>query len=116
MRLLLDTVAFLWLALEPARLSERAIAPIEDPDNDLYLSAMSAYEIAVKFDLGKLPLPSFLATFVPSERDSRDIASLAMSERAALAVSKLPALHRDPFDRLLIGQAAIAQYPIRVAW
>ncbi|OFV91710.1 MAG: twitching motility protein PilT [Acidobacteria bacterium RIFCSPLOWO2_02_FULL_64_15] len=127
MRLLLDTCTFLWLAGGSA-LSERAAAAVRDPSNDVLLSAVSAWEIASKYQAGRLPLPEPPDRLIPAERRLRGVLPLAFDEESALQVTRLPKLHRDPFDRMLISQAiahgfalvtpdpSIAQYPVRVIW
>jgi PIN domain nuclease of toxin-antitoxin system len=126
-RLLLDTCAFLWAAAGDARLSANARALFSDPDNEVALSSASAWEIAVKHALGKLPLPERPERLVPAVRARLAVEPLAFDEAAALAVHRLPPLHRDPFDRMLIAQAItrglviltpdalIAQYPVQTA-
>ncbi|MGH7707213.1 MAG: type II toxin-antitoxin system VapC family toxin [Vulcanimicrobiaceae bacterium] len=128
MRGLLDTATFLWVCVEPRRLSARAARLIEDPANEIFLSAISVYEIVVKMRLGRLKLPEPAATYVRAERERRGILPLPLDEDAALAAERLPEIHKDPFDRLLIAQsiaagltlltpdATIARYPILVEW
>lgn len=105
MKLLLDTVTFLWLASGDERLSERAAQLALDPEHELFLSAISAWEIAVKHALGKLPLPERPEVFVPRHREHLGAEPLPLTERAALALTRLPRLHTDPFDRMLVCQA-----------
>ena len=128
MKLLLDTCTFLWIVAGAPELSDRARIAFTAPDNEVYLSAVSAWEIAVKHGLGRLPLPSPPSDFVPAMRQQHGIAPLALSEDAALLLGKLPAFHRDPFDRMLICQATveglvlltpdeqIMSYPVRTLW
>ena len=128
MRLLLDTCTFLWIVGGAPELSVRARQAFADPANDVYLSAASAWEIAVKHRLGRLPLPETPDRFVPRARDAHGIDRLDIDEAAALHVSKLPDLHRDPFDRILVAQAllgglvlvtpdeALRQYPAPTLW
>lgn len=128
MRLLLDTATFLFVCLEPRRLSQHAAAVFADPANDTYLSVVSAYEIATKHALGKLPLPDAPSNYVRTQRTRRRVTSLPLSEAAALAAGALPPVHRDPFDRLLIAQAithgltiltpdaALSRYNVSVTW
>ena len=128
MRLLLDTCAFLWIVAGSGKMSARARVACADPENELLLSSVSAWEIALKNSAGKLPLPEPPVRYVPSERIRHGIEPLPLDEEATLHLSKLPALHRDPFDRMLICQAiahgleivtpdpAIAQYPVRTLW
>jgi len=128
MRLLLDTGAFLWLVMDSPRLSAQARALFADPDNEVFLSSVSVWEIAVKHALGRLPLPRPPHELVPSERERHGIEPLPLDEESALLLPRLPALHRDPFDRMLVCQAMvhalviltpdrdIAAYPVRTAW
>jgi PIN domain nuclease of toxin-antitoxin system len=128
MKLLLDTCTFLWVILDAPRLSRQARQLFRAPDNEIYLSAASAWEISVKHALGHLPLPAPSERFVREMREAHGITSLPVDEESALHVSKLPALHRDPFDRMLVSQAIvhglsvltpdplITQYPARTIW
>lgn len=128
MRFLLDTCTFLWLVAGDGALSESAKSSVVNPDNDVYLSAVSAWEIAVKHGLGRLPLPEPPDRFVPIQRERHAVAPLALDEQSVLLLPKLPPLHRDPFDRALICQAIqheltlltpdrqITQYAVRTAW
>lgn len=128
MRLLLDTVTFLWTILGDARLSGPARAAIADPGNESFLSAVSATEIAIKHGLGRLVLPQAPDVYVPRVRKAHRIATLAFSEEAALGLVRLPAIHRDPFDRMLVAQAIaegmtvltpdplVTQYAVRTLW
>lgn len=104
---MLDTQAWLWLQTTPDRLSEGALARLSDPENDLFLSAASAWEIAIKYALGKLPLPEPPAEYVPTRLRTSGVAPLAVEHSHALHVASLPRHHRDPFDRLLIAQAQL---------
>jgi PIN domain nuclease of toxin-antitoxin system len=127
-RLLLDTSTFLWIVGGAKQLSPRARDLFSDPANEAFLSAASAWEIAVKHRLGKLPLPQAPDEFVPAQRSAHGIEPLAVDEESALHVAKLPDLHRDPFDRLLVAQALVGglvvltpdqdirQYPVRALW
>ncbi len=105
MRLLLDTCTFLWIAAGAPDLSDAARAAVRDPDNEVFLSAVSAWEVAVKHALGRLPLPADPGRFVPEQREGHGIAELPLVEAAALLLARLPPLHRDPFDRMLVCQA-----------
>jgi len=127
-RLLLDTCTFLWIAAGAPDLSSHARELFTDPDNEVYLSVVSAWEIAVKHAAGRLPLPESPERFVPAERHRHGIDTLPLDEDTALHLARLPALHRDPFDRMLVCQAIvhglvilgpdplITQYSIRAAW
>jgi len=128
MKLLLDTCTFLWLVADAPALSKTARELFRAADNEVYLSAASAWEIAVKHGLGRLPLPAPPERFVREHREAHGIAPLPIDEDSALHVSKLPALHRDPFDRILVSQAIvhglailtpdpfIMDYPARTIW
>jgi PIN domain nuclease of toxin-antitoxin system len=127
-KLLLDTCTFLWIAGAgrdlPVRVRELALSP----DNEVFLSVVSAWEIVVKHANGRLPLPDHPERLVPAERERRGIASLPFDEESALHVTRLPVLHRDPFDRMLVSQAIvhgltiltpdpiISRYPARTIW
>ena len=124
MKILLDTCEFLWLVSGDNRLSAPVALAVRNPQNQVFLSVVSFWEISVKHGLGKLPLPSAPALFVPGQREKHLIASLALDESAITSLGKLPALHRDPFDRMLVCQALahdltlassdplIRQYPV----
>ena len=128
MKILLDTCTFLWLISDAPQLSSTARAQFSDPENEAYLSAVSSWEIALKHDLGKLPLPDSPERFVPEQRANHDIASLVLNEQATFHLHRLPKLHRDPFDRMLICQAIelgliiltpdplVTQYPVKTLW
>ncbi len=128
MKLLLDTCTFLWIAGGGRALPPAVAAAYQSPDNEVYLSAASTWEIAIKYSQGRLPLPVSPQTLVNAERERRGLMSLAVDEESALHVTKLPALHGDPFDRLLVAQAIVhgmtiltpdpivARYPARTMW
>lgn len=105
MRILLDTHIFLWFISGDTQLSKDVRDAIRDPGNEVYLSAISVWEAIVKYQLGKLSLPEHPETYLPKQRDLHQIASLAVDESSVVQLSKLPLLHRDPFDRMLICQA-----------
>ncbi|MFZ5471210.1 MAG: type II toxin-antitoxin system VapC family toxin [Myxococcota bacterium] len=105
MKALLDTHVWLWSLCAPERLCETARAAISDPANEVYLSAASAWEMAIKFALGKLPLPEPPGEYVPARMKTQGISPLLVSHAHALRVASLPPHHSDPFDRLLIAQA-----------
>jgi PIN domain nuclease of toxin-antitoxin system len=105
MKLLLDTHVFLWYISADVRLPPVFRSAIDDPSNQAYLSVASVWEAVVKYALGKLPLPAPPAEYLPERRIVHQIASLALDEGALRELANLPALHRDPFDRILIAQA-----------
>ena len=128
MNLLLDTVTFLWLVGDSPHLTEGVRAAFRDPGREVFLSSASSWEIAVKNQLGKLPLPRPPEVFVPEMRERLSVQSLAIDEGSTLQLAKLPDLHRDPFDRMLVCQAIqhgltiatpdqqLRQYPVRCLW
>ncbi len=107
MRLLLDTHVLLWSANEPERLSAAARSAITDGDNEIFVSAVSAWEIAVKQSIGKLELAEPAELWLPDVMRRTSFEAMPISLEAALAVRSLAPHHRDPFDRLLIAQAAL---------
>ena len=104
MRLLLDTHVFLWLHTEPQRMGDR-LALLEDQRNDLFVSAVTSWEIAIKYAGGRLALPEPPERYVPVRIREIGAEPLAIEHAHALAVTQLPKLHRDPFDRMLVAQA-----------
>jgi PIN domain nuclease of toxin-antitoxin system len=128
MTLLLDTCTFLWIVSGAGELSPAVADAVRDPGNGVYLSAASSLEIAVKHARGRLPLPDAPERYVPDARRRHGIDAIDVDEETALHVAKLQALHRDPFDRLLVAQAIVhgmtiatpdplvRQYPARTMW
>jgi len=112
--LLLDTHVFLWLQTDPERLGDQ-LPLVEDESTELLLSAVSSWEIAIKYQLGKLPLPAPPESYVPDRMHAIGAQPLAVEHAHALAVASLPTLHRDPFDRLLVAQAALLGLTIMTA-
>lgn len=105
MRLLLDTHIFLWFISGDNRLSDDHRDRIQDPGNEVWLSVASLWEIIIKYQLGKLPLPQSPESYIPFQRQRHLIASLPLDEASVAQLAKLPPIHRDPFDRMLICQA-----------
>jgi len=103
-RILLDTHSFLWFVHGDSRLSAAARNLIENPDNEVFVSVVSAWEISIKFGLGKLHLSSTPDIFFVEAVKKARLELLDVSLEQALAVYKLPNIHRDPFDRLLVVQ------------
>ena len=128
MRILLDTATFLWIVLGAKDLSSTAKEAHTDPANEVYLSAVSAWEISIKYSLGRLPLSEDPDRFITRQREAHMIEPLPLGEEAVFHLHRLPDLHRDPFDRMLVCQAIaeglvlltpdrqIAQYPVRTLW
>ncbi len=115
MRLLLDTQVWLWLQTTPERISRATSKRIADPEAELLLSTASAWEIAIKYGLGKLPLPVPPEEYVPSRLRMSKTEPLAIRLDHVLRVATLPHKHRDPFDRLIVAQAKLEGLPIVTA-
>src|SRR5919197_5330170 len=105
MRILLDTQCWLWMAAAPEKLSAPALSLVQTTDNELFLSAASAWEIGIKYALKKLPLPEPPEQYVPTRLERLRTSPLPIDIPHALRVAGLPPHHRDPFDRLLVAQA-----------
>jgi PIN domain nuclease of toxin-antitoxin system len=128
MKLLLDTCALLWLGRGEAALPQIVRETLSRPDTEALVSAASGWEIAIKHGRGRLPLPVPLERFLPMLRERYGFQSLSIDEASALHVAKLPRLHADPFDRMLVSQAIVhgltivtpdplvTQYPARTMW
>jgi PIN domain nuclease of toxin-antitoxin system len=104
-KLLLDTNALLWWLAGSPRLGRRAHTAIADPRNAVFVSAASAWEIAIKVGRGKLAVPPDPATWLPAQVQASRFSPLPITLAHALGVERLPLHHLDPFDRLLIAQA-----------
>ncbi len=115
MRILLDTQVWLWMLASPERLAPPARALLVSAENELLLSAASAWEIAIKHGLGKLTLAAATAVVVPELMARSGVTALPVLHAHALGVATLPPHHRDPFDRLLIVQAQLERVPLLTA-
>ncbi|MCY3862039.1 MAG: type II toxin-antitoxin system VapC family toxin [bacterium] len=109
---LLDTQVFLWMHAAPDRLSSSAQSMLADSSQRVLLSAVSSWEIAIKHALGRLDLPEPPAEYVLSRIASSRLTAIAIEHSHALFAGALPLHHRDPFDRLLIGQAGELGIPV----
>lgn len=128
MNYLLDTQAFLWADAEPAKLSAKARAAMADPTNRLFLSVASVWEMQIKNQLGKLPLRLPLAQLIEEHESRGSLETWQVGLPHVHELSGLPALHRDPFDRLIVATARlekvtlissdplVQQYPVNVLW
>jgi PIN domain nuclease of toxin-antitoxin system len=128
MNLLLDTHIFLWLNDTPEKLSPAALAACQDENNTLYLSLVSAWEIQIKQQLGKLELSESLQTLINTQQQQNGLQLLPIELEHIEALAHLPSPHRDPFDRLLIAQSIKQQmhivsadqvftdYPVNLIW
>lgn len=128
MNLLLDTHAFLWWVTDDTQLSTTVRNIIVDPTNTIYFSVISAWEIIIKYQAGKLTLPETATTYISSRLAANNFSTLPVEMPHVLKVASLPNYHRDPFDRLLIAQsqvqqiplatvdALVRQYPVSIIW
>ncbi|MCE9526666.1 MAG: type II toxin-antitoxin system VapC family toxin [Planctomycetales bacterium] len=128
MRLLLDTHAFLWFLANNPSLSSTALQAISNPQNDVFVSTVSAWEIAIKASSGKLTLARPFASIFPQQLALNNMDLLPIEVPHLAGLFALPSFHRDPFDRLLVAQAIVegmtlvtsdaqlANYPLPVLW
>ena len=128
MRLLLDTCSFLWMISQEEQLSPRAREVLQDGDNVLTLHQASVWEIQIKYQSGKLHLSEPPADIIKEALRLHAIDYQTLSDDAIHHLSKLPDLHRDPFDRILIASALVSgmqmvtpdrhiqDYPVPVIW
>jgi PIN domain nuclease of toxin-antitoxin system len=115
MKALLDTHTFLWWNLGDQRLSQTARELIGDGGNEIFLSAASAWEIAIKCAKGRLALPEIPERYVANRMTLHRFQPLPIQLSHALHVFNLPDLHQDPFDRLLIAQSQLEGIPLLTA-
>jgi PIN domain nuclease of toxin-antitoxin system len=113
-KILLDTHIFLWLHTKRRRLGEH-LSLLEDPHTERLVSAVSSWEIAIKYQLGRLPLPEPPQRYIPSRMRAIGATALPIEHSHALAVAALQPLHNDPFDRLLVAQAELLDVPLLTA-
>jgi PIN domain nuclease of toxin-antitoxin system len=111
-RLLLDTHALLWWLAGDQALSDAAREAIADADNEIFVSAASAWEIATKYRLGRLPGAAVIAADIAGGVAIQDFIELPINIRDGQTAGGLPAIHKDPFDRMLIAQAVTANMAI----
>lgn len=128
MKLLLDTHAFIWWDSNPEQLSDTALDLLADSTNELLLSVASIWEIQVKRQLGKLSLQSSLSEILTAQQTTNALSVLPINVEHVLTLDQLPAIHKDPFDRILIAQAlyedavlvstdsVFVSYPVQTIW
>lgn len=128
MRILLDTCTFLWLVTDAPELSDAVRKIFVEIENEVYLSAVSTWEIALQYSLGRLYLPMPPEQYIPEQRTRHEISFLPLHEEATLFLKRVPRMHKDPFDRMLICQALvhdliiltpdplISQYAVGTMW
>src|SRR5687768_8623346 len=112
MKLLLDTQAFLWFLLGDARLSEPAKASIIEPANTKLVSPATFWEVAIKVSIGKYKLHESYEQFMERGIHGNGFTILSIEPKHTAVVATLPFHHRDPFDRLLVAQAIVEQFPL----
>lgn len=127
MKFLLDTAILLWSLDAFENLNQHALQVLEGGD-EVFLSAVSSWEIVIKWELGKLNLPKSPNQLIPEAMARSAVQALPISHIHTLAVSDLPHHHKDPFDRLLIAQARsermtlmtadreCTKYPVQILW
>jgi PIN domain nuclease of toxin-antitoxin system len=114
-RYLIDTHVWLWMQSQPDRLSVETRAIVQDVRLSILFSAASAWEIAIKYRLGKLPLPEPPASYVPDRMRRSGTSALPVDHAHTLRTAELPDHHRDPFDRVLVAQAQLLDLTIITA-
>ncbi len=107
MRYLLDTNAWLRMWTEPEKLRNAARTIIEDTQNQLFVSPVTAWEIATKASVGRLTLPAPVGEWLADARHFTDVTELPITFAHASRAGTLPPIPRDPFDRMLVAQAQI---------
>ena len=128
MNILLDTSTFLWIVQEPGKLSIFGKQVFTEPSNMVFLSSVTVWEITLKYNIGKLPLPIHPRDFISQALAEHGIASLVLAHADIFHLPGLPTIHKDPFDRMLICQAIengltiltpdnrIQRYPVKTLW
>ena len=128
MKLLLDTAAFLKTASSATNIPPRVRDLLLHEDNEIYVSIASFWEIVIKYSIGRLALPDTPDRFLHLHREKMGAEILSLDDESVLHVTRLPDIHKDPFDRILICQAIvhgmvlitpdarIPRYPVRTAW
>ena len=112
MKYLLDTHAFLWFVSEDNRLSSKAQSIIINSQNEVYFSAVSAWEISIKIRLGRLTIEEDLEPFIIKQLAENNFSTLSITIFHSIYTSKLPNIHKDPFDRMIVAQAQVEDLSI----
>lgn len=128
MKLLLDSHTFKWWRDEPNKLSINAFTEISNPNNDVFLSVVTVWELQIKIALNKFSVKGGLEIAVKDERQNNNFQILPVQLSHALNLENMPLHHKDPFDRLLISQAIVenmtlvgadanfAKYQVNLLW
>ncbi len=128
MKYLLDTMVWLWSVASTDKIGKAGLEILTSGDEEVYFSAASSWEIAIKTKLGKFRLPEEPARYVPKRLAEQGIHSLPVTQSHSLKVYDLTLHHHDPFDRMIIAQAiveemviltsdrAFKKYPVEVLW
>ncbi len=109
---MLDTHVFLWMISALEKLSQTAKDIIQNPDNTLFISAISGWEIVIKHKLGKLELPDNAGKYLLEQMRMNGIKDIPVLMEHSLKVLDLPDIHKDPFDRMIISQSSVEQIPV----
>lgn len=112
MKILLDTHVFLWMISAPEKLSRTAKQLLKTEENELFLSTVSGWEIAIKYQIGRLRLPDNPDVYIPQQVKENSLEILPIEINHAVNIYNLPDIHKDPFDRMLISQGQIENLPI----
>jgi PIN domain nuclease of toxin-antitoxin system len=128
MKYLLDTMVWLWSVGPTDKIGSAGLEILTNGEEEIYLSAASSWEIAIKTRLGKYELGEPPGRYVPKRLAEQGIQSLSVTQNHSVKVYDLPLYHQDPFDRLIIAQAiaekmtvltadrAFGKYPVSVVW
>ena len=112
MRYLLDTHAFLWFVLDDKRISTEAKSIIADSKNTIYFSAASAWEMAIKTKLARLKIVGDFESFIIEQLSTNSFVPLSITISHSLYTERLPQIHKDPFDRIIIAQSKLEDLPL----
>ncbi len=112
MELLVDSQSLLWMRTHRARFSAETVRLLVDPGTVVWASVASFWEVAIKYSIGKLPLPTHPREFFPRLIQDNMVRPLPLELRDAILVADLPYHHRDPFDRLILAQALNRDLPL----
>jgi PIN domain nuclease of toxin-antitoxin system len=107
MKYLLDTHAFLWFVMDDKRISTNAKTIIKDSKNEIFFSAASAWEMAIKIKLNRLKIKGDLKSFIIEQLSTNNFFPLSISIYHSLYTEQLPQIHKDPFDRIIIAQSLV---------